>query len=340
MAAKHLSPKAFVSHASGPKGGAWLVYGVDEYIKTETARLATRAFIGASDPRFAVTHLVGGQTDADEIMERARVVPMLGEKSAVVVHELHKLAPTHKTRLATLLESVPDSCLLICQGPAEPDRRTRIYQWFMEAGRDVACDPLTPAQAEAFARRRLEEHGASASADVLARLLSRTGQDAGMIARETEKLALFCEGVVTSEAVDIVAGLAAGCTPEDLVKSLVQGRMPESLAQARRMREAGMDAISLVGKLSGHLFDLRRAAGSRARQSGPLSGALRVSRLRAEELLSWLSNGPAEHFERALQDVAQADRLMRSGTADADLVCDQLILSLAGIFASRRARAA
>ena len=336
MAGSRLTPRAFVKSRSEQRaGGAWLVYGFDEYVKTETVRLAARAFIGEGDLRFAVTHLVGGQTDAQEILQSAQSVPMLGQRNVVIVHEVHKLAPAHKARLAEGLSSVADTCLLICHGPAEPDKRTKLYQWFMEAGRDVACEPLTAAGAETFARRRLEEQGSIADLATLGRLLALTGPDAGVIARETEKLSLYSGARVTTADVDVVAGLSVGSTPEDLMANLISGLLPQSLALLRKIRQSGWDSGEVVSRISGHFFDLKRAATARTRQTWQLAGALRVSKSKAEELLAWLKNCREEQIDTALQQAALADRLVRSGKADSDLVCDQMVLATARAFASR-----
>jgi DNA polymerase-3 subunit delta len=335
MAKARLTPRAFVKSRSDKQaGGAWLVYGSDEYVKTETVRLAARAFIGQGDLRFAVTHLVGGQTDAQEILQSAQSVPMLGQRNVVIVHEVHKLAPAHKTRLADGLSSVADTCLLICHGPAEPDKRTRLYQWFMESGRDVACDPLTATGAETFARRRLEEQGSTADAAALGRLLALTGPDAGVIARETEKLSLYAGATVTTADVDVVAGLSVGSTLEDLVASLLSGSLPPSLALLRKIRQSGWDGSEVVSRISGHLFDLKRAAAAKSRQTWQLAGALRVSKGKAEELLAWLAHCREQQIDVALQHAALADRLVRSGKADADSVCDQMVLATARAFSS------
>jgi DNA polymerase III delta subunit len=318
-------------------GGAWLVYGFDEYVKTETVRMAARAFIAGADPRLAITHLVGAQTDSQEILQAAQSVPMLATHSAVIVHDLHRLAPAHKSRLTGHLASIPDTCLLICVGPEEPDRRTKLYAWFVESGRDIACDPLSPAQAEAFARRRLEELGASADAEALSRLLTLSGPDAGTIARETEKLSLYAGSQVTAHDVDVVSGLSAGYTPEDLVASLVAGRVPEAMARSRLLRRTGFDSGALIGRLCGHFFDIRRAVACGFRQSWQMAGALRVSRSRAEELQAWLKSAGANRIDLALEVLARAEALTRSGRADADLVCDQAVLAVAQAFAGHAA---
>jgi DNA polymerase III delta subunit len=262
---------------------------------------------------------------------------MLSPRSAVIVHDLHKLAAAHKARLTGCLGAIPKSCMLLCVGPEEPDRRTKLYQWFTESGRDVACDPLSPSQAETFARRRLEELGTTADAGALARLLSVAGADAGTLARETEKLSLYAGAAVTAHDVDVVAGLAVGCTAEDLMVSLLSGRPAEALAQSRTLRRAGLEAGSLIGRLCGHFFDLRRAAAFGSRQHWQLAGALRVSRRRAEELLAWLGDTRPALVDRALEHLARAEALARSGRADADLVADQVVLATARVFSGKAA---
>jgi len=310
-------------------GGAWLVYGFDEYVKAETVRMAARAFTEGADSRFAITHLIGGQTDHQEILDSALAVPMLSERSAVIVHDLHKLASAHKAKLPAKLDFVPDNCMLICVGPEEPDKRTKLYQWFTDTARDVACDPLSPGQAETFAKRRLEELGTVVEPEALSRLLALAGTDTGTLARETEKLALYAGARVTATDVGVVAGENVGCTTEDLMASLLRGNAAEALAQSRALRHAGLESGSLIGRLCGHFFDLRRASTVASGQSWQLASALRVPRRRAEELLLWLKGARPAGIALALDHLARAESLSRSGRADSDLVCDQAVLAVA-----------
>lgn len=330
VAPRRLSPRAFVQSASEHKtGGAWLVYGPDEYVKTETVRMAARAFTDGNDPQLCITHLVGAQTDHQEILEAALAVPMLSARSAVIVHDLNRLPSAHKAKLPARLDFVPDNCMLLCVGPDEPDRRTKLYQWFADTARDVACDPLPPDKAEGFAKRKLEELGTAVDEDALARLLVLTGPDAGRLAREAEKLSLYAGARVTVADVDVVAGEGVGCTTEDLVVSLLKGDSALALAQSRALRRAGVEPGILMGRLCGHFFDLRRVLSAASKQSWQLASTLRMPKRRAEELLAWLKSARPAGIALAIEHLARAESLLRSGRADSDLVCDQAILAVA-----------
>jgi len=328
-----LTPRAFIKAAVQKNfGGTYLVYGPDEYIKKETIRLAIRAYLGDGQTEFGVTHLVASQTDAQEILACADSVPMLGSRAVVVVFDVQKLAAAHKTRLTKSWSHLTSSNLLILAGPAEPDLRTKFYKWFIDAGQYIACEPLSPTQAETFARKRMEEHDTSITDSALAHLLTLTGQEAGVIAREAEKLSLYVGtgNEVGLEAVDIVAGHSAGCTAEDLVSALLGGDRSRCLSISRRLLESGMDAASVIGRLAMHFFDLQRAAHAGTTQSWRLASALRLPRSRAEQLSHWLGSASKNRIEGALEHLARADRLVRSGRTDPLAVCDQLVLTLAG----------
>jgi DNA polymerase-3 subunit delta len=328
-----LTPRAFIKAAAQKTfGGTFLLYGHDEYIKKETMRLAIRAYLGDGQTEFGVTHLVAGQTDAQEILACADSVPMLGTRAVVVVHDIQKLAVAHKTRLTKSWDQLSSSNLLILAGPAEPDLRTKFYKWFIDAGQYIACEPLSPPQAETFARKRMAEHESSISDRALAHLLTLTGPEAGVIAREAEKLALYVGkgNNVDVEAVDTVAGHSAGCTAEDLVSALLEGDRSRSLNISRRLQESGMDSTSVIGRLAMHFYDLQRAAHAGTTQSWRLASALRLPRSRAEQLSHWLRGASGNRIESALEHLARADRLVRSGQTDPSAVCDQLVLTLAG----------
>jgi DNA polymerase-3 subunit delta len=339
MAARRaLTPRAFIKAAAGKKsGGAFLVFGHDEYIKSETVHLAVEAHVPAETRGLAVTHLVGPQTDTQEILAAASALPMLGSCTAVVVHDAHRLASAHKSRITAGLDAVVHPSLLIFVGPADPDKRTKFYKWFTDNGRAIACEPLSGKQAEAFALRRFELAGKKVAAPALARFLSRCGTDAGIIAHEAEKLALFVgdRESIDLEAVEIVTGDSAGCTVEELVEAQLAGHTRRALSLSRALVSAGLDPTGIIGRLAMHYFDLQRAAASRQKAVWKLAGQLRLPGARAEELKRWLGSCRSERIGPALAHVAYADRLARSGRVEPAFVLDQLTLTLAGTHTGR-----
>jgi DNA polymerase-3 subunit delta len=333
MAAKRsLVPRTFLKAAGARNfGGAYIIYGYDEFIKAETVRLAVEAHVPEATRSFGVTHLLGSHTDATEILNAAQVIPMLGSRTAVVVHDGHKLASAHKSRLPGLLASVSHPSLVVFVGAERLDLRTRFYKWFTDSGRAVLCEPLTEKQAEVFAQRRFKDAGKNADRETLGALLARTGPDAGAIAREAEKLALYVgeQDTVKRGDVETVTGHSAGCTPEDLMDALVAGRSPRALHVARTLIAAGMDAVGLIGRLTLHYFDLQRATAAGVAHPWKLAGILKLPAVRAEQLCRWQKQADPRKTAAALEWIADAEALARSGRAEPELLLDALVLSLA-----------
>lgn len=333
MAKRALSPRAFIKAAEGSSfGGAYLLFGHDEYIKAETQRLAVRAHVPAEYRKLAVTHLIAGQTDAAQILQTAQALPMLGSKTAIVVHDTHRLASAHKGRLKEGLDTVVHPTLLIFLGPAQPDKRTRFYSWFFDRGSAIACEPLTGSQAESFARRRLDGAGKTITDSALARLLSLTGSDAGIIARESEKLELFVGATpeVGLQDVEVVTGDSSGHTPEDLILAILQRNPPVALKLSRDLLAAKGDAAAIISRLSMHFFDLKRAEVTKEKNPWQLAKALRLPASRAEELCQWRAELRKGQLSSAIRQLARAEGLVRSGRVEGSYVLDQLVLTLAG----------
>lgn len=308
-----------------------MVYGHDEYIKSETVRKAVGAHVPKEEKAFSVSHLIAGQTDASEILAAAQAVPLLGTRTAVIVHDAHRLAAVHKSRLTDAMDRIGHPSLLVFVGPEELDKRTKFYKWFADAGHHVLCEPLTEAQAEQFAAKQLADSGKKAGPGTLARLLSHTGPDAGILAQEAEKLALFVgdrEEIQIAD-VDTVAGHARGYDVEAWIGAQLEGNSRRALMIGRGLIAAGEDATVLVGRLATHYFDLYRATLSSERNPWKLAGALRVPAARAEQLSEWRKIVNQQRLGAALEYVADADALAKSGRADPVAVVDSLSLALA-----------
>jgi len=331
-AAKAPTPRAFIKAAlSRPFGGAYLLYGEDEYIKAETARRAVEAFLPGTERAFSVSHFVGGQTDAAEILAAAQAVPLLGNRTAVIVHDAARLAAAHKTRLTAAFEGVASPALLLLIGPDQLDKRTKFYKWFADTGRAVACHPLTPAQAEQYAEKCLADLDAAISAEGKALLLAHVGPDAGRLAHETTKLVLYAAPrlQITKDDVAEVTGQSREFAVESLVDAQLQRDLPRAVHIACGLVTAGADAASLIGRLIMHYFDLYRVLQAGPAPAWKLAGALRLPTARAEQLASWAGSADADRVARALELLADADLLVKSGRADPVLVFDGLTVALA-----------
>jgi len=332
-AQKAMIPRDFIKQAGGPKsGGAYLIYGHEEYIKAETARQAVEAHVPATERTFSVTHLIAGQTDASEILAAAQAIPLLGTRTAVVVHDAHKLAATHKTRLTPALASIGPPTLLILMGPDELDRRTKFYKWFADNNRNVLCDPLDERQAEQYAKREIRKVDKKITAEALARLLAYAGPDAGILSQECEKLALFVgdREEITDTDVDTVTGQSRGSDVNEWVTTQLQQDAIRALAIARRLLATGNDPATLVGRLAMHYFDLYRTLLSGERNPWKLAGNIRVPIARAEQLMAWARLCDRRAVGDAVAHIADADALVKSGRVDPVPMLDALALALAG----------
>lgn len=334
MAGKRaLIPRTFIKRAGEKKaGGAYILYGPETYIKSETARLAVEAHVPASERTYSVTHLVAGQTDASEILAAAQAIPLLGNRTAVVVHDAHRLAAAHKTKLTPALEKIASPTLLILIGPDELDKRTKFYKWFADAGRHVVCDALDEAQAAQFAKREIGQEGKTITPDALATLVAYAGPDAGTLARESEKLATYVgeREEINKDDVDTVTGHSRGSHVEEWITAQLKSDLPQTVALLRKLLESGSDPASLVGRLAMHYFDLYRALLSGERIPYKLAGAIRVPTVRAEQLCAWAALTEPRRVQRAIEHIADADQLVKSGRSDPVGVTDALAIALAG----------
>lgn len=330
-AAKAPTPKAFIKAAASKQfGGAYLLWGEDEFIKAETARRAVESFVPKSERSFAVSHLVGGQTDAAEIIAAAQAVPLLGNSTAVVVHDASRLAAAHKTRLAAAFDRIASPALLLLIGPDQLDKRTRFYKWFVDAGRAVPCHPLTPAHADSYLEKCLADLDATISSDGKALLLAHVGPDAGRLSQEATKLALYAapRQNITREDVAEVTGQSREFAVEALVEAQLNRDLPAAMHMARGLVTAGSDAASLIGRLIMHYFDLLRMLKAGPAPPWKLAGTLRMPTSRVEQLAAWAGIADLERVRRTLEHLADADLLVKSGRADPVLVFDGLCIAL------------
>ncbi len=182
--------------------------------------------------------------DVRELRERILLAPLSAPKKVFILDEAHMLSKSAFNALLKTLEEPPPHVLFVF-ATTEPERmpptilsRVQHYRFRRLKEEEIARK----------LRRILEEMGREAEEEALL-LIARLADGAMRDAESLLDRLLLLEGPLTRAQVEEALGLPPKEALFHLAQALLEGRIPQALAEARRLYGLGFAPRSLVGGL-------------------------------------------------------------------------------------------
>ena len=324
------------SQLAGQRGGAFLLFGDDAFQRMEAERALVESHLDPATRDFNYDLIHGSQTDPQSLLAVLSTPPMMAEWRVVVLRETEALAPSAKARkaLLDLVGNSPPGLALIMVYSLRPGRRPAFFTSLRGAAAWAEfrrpSDRELPRWIEARAR---SEHDIGFQPEAARALAAAIGNDLGILARETAKLAEFAGG---REAVTLEDVKAVGTRIPTMDRwrwfDLVAGRSFEkalsSLGDVMRQVQTGRSesVVGLVGGLSTQFMRMGIAVeGGEAR----LSAVLPARQAWLAERIARQSRGwTASEIESALDGLLRVDSLAKSSPHDEVHFLEEWLLGL------------
>jgi DNA polymerase-3 subunit delta len=351
----------------------YYLHGDDDYLKEQSLQELLDAALDASTRDFNCEVRDGAALDAETLGSLLGTPPMLADRRAVVVREVHALKKAVRAELDRYLRSPASDTLVVLVTPAGHAVDAALAQ----AALACAFDPLVPERV----RRWIAHHsttvlGVSLTDDAVALLQQSVGNDLQQLASELDKCASYARGaagagvstgagmiipdpaapipVVDDAAVSAVVGVRRGETAVDLLDAMAMrnsttalGLVPFVLSQPK------VTAVQLVMMLSTQMLALRwgRAKRDGGWSSGQLdreyltylkqTGGGLVGRPWGEARTVWtraVERWTAPDLRRALRLIRDADiALKETKISNEEQIMMTLVLALANAAHGRAA---
>jgi DNA polymerase-3 subunit delta len=257
----------------------YYLHGDDDYLKAQSLTHLLNAAVDPSTRDFNLEVRHGGDLDAETLGSFLATPPMLAERRAVVVHDVHQLKKDARQALDRYLGSPARDVLLVLVTPAgsTPDAAL--------AKRALACafDALAPERVRKWIVYHATNVLGVTVTDTAAELLERSvGSDLQQLSAELDKCASYAQGnavpteppVVDDQVVSAIVGVRRGETASDWVDAVVTRDVHRALALLPHvLAQPKASSVVLVMTLGTHLLALqwgraRRDAGASTRQVG------------------------------------------------------------------------
>ena len=312
--------------AKGTRGGVWFLAGDEEWLREEATRAIVDAHLDPATRDFNLDQLRGTSLDAETLLSICHTPPMMAEWRVVVVRDVQAIAASAKLRtiIEAVLDPIPGVALILSAGDVTD---AKFWQTLKKKARSIECAPLDAADLPAWLIDRAGARGFTLEPAAARAMAAAIGSDLGVLAQELDKL-LTWSADRTRIGVDDVKDVV-GHIPRihrwDWVDAVGETRFTEARAGLETLL-ASDNAVSLIIGLGSQLLRLGIVvAGGQRALAAMLPGNQQwlIRRILGQARL-W----NAHTIDAALEDLARADRLLKSTSLDALQIMDELLLRL------------
>lgn len=314
----------------GEKGGAFYLFGDEEFLKEELVSSLVAAHLDPSTRDFNLDQLRGTEVSAETLGSVLQTPPMMAEWRVVVVREAHGLAASARLRevVESILERPPDGLALVLSATPPSRTKARFYQRMTKLARAVEVAMLPEADLPGWLMQRASAEGVELEPQAARALASAIGSDLGILVSELRKLRDFVgdRGRIAVADVESAVGAVARQNRWEWFDLVGERRLGEARSTLPVLLDAGESGVGLIIGLGAQM--LRLALAVQGGESALASELPPHQRWLARRLMRQARRWTAEVLDAALEDLLRADRLLKSTSLDERQIMEELLLRL------------
>ncbi|WP_404443825.1 DNA polymerase III subunit delta [Sutcliffiella horikoshii] len=323
----------------------YLLLGTETFLMKEIRDSIIEHALDEEEHDFNLSFYDMEEQPVDVAIEDAETLPFMGERRVVVLSnpffltaEKNKSKVEHNTDrfLAYIQEAAPYTIMVIQASYEKLDERKKIVKQLKKYAEVMEVQPLGERDLKAWMKDKAMQNGADLSDAAAEELLKIAGVNLSVLSQEINKMAMYI-GVSEPEiSVNVVKKLAAKSIEHsvfELIEKMVHRKVDEALElfyDLVRNNEEPIKLHALIANQFRLLYQVKDLSEQGYSQQ-KMAGILRVHPYRVK-----LASQQGRYFERGelmkmVDDLAEADYLMKSGKIDKQLAMEMLLIKLAPI---------
>ncbi|MCM3619130.1 DNA polymerase III subunit delta [Sutcliffiella horikoshii] len=281
----------------------------------------------------------------DVAIEDAETLPFMGERRVVVMSnpffltaEKNKSKIEHNTDrfLSYIQEAAPYTILVIQASYEKLDERKKIVKELKKQAETIEAQPLGERELKQWMKDKAMQNGAVLGDAASEELLKIAGVNLSVLSQEINKMAMFIgvsDQEISVETVKLLAAKSIEHSVFELIEKMVHRRIDEALElfyDLVRNNEEPIKLHALIANQFRLLYQVKDL-GEQGYSQQKMAGILKVHPYRVK-----LAAQQGRYFQRAelmqmVNELAEADYLMKSGKIDKQLAMEMLLIKLAPV---------
>ena len=324
---------------SGDFKNAYLLYGEESYLKEYYASELKNKIVDKTFEAFNFHYFDGKDTELDDILKDAQMLPMMSEYNFVMVKDypIEKSANDIKL-LEEYLKDAPDTTVFVFWFDAiEPDVKSakfkKVIKAFEKAGDCVELQKRSENDVAKLLVSGAKKRGAVLSNDTAKYLISISGIDMKILLNELDKLSYYAKGgEITKEIIDNMATKCLQARIYDLSKYVVAGKSGMAYDVLNVLFEMKEEPIIILSAISGVYVDMYRVKCAKSAGFG-FDDVAKYYNYRGREFALRnatrdCANLSLEQLRTSLDEISKTDVKLKSTAVDKKLLLEELIIKL------------
>ncbi|WP_404458690.1 DNA polymerase III subunit delta [Sutcliffiella horikoshii] len=323
----------------------YLLLGTEAFLMKEIRDSIIEHALDEEEHDFNLSFYDMEEQPVDIAIEDAETLPFMGERRVVVLlnpffltAEKSKSKVEHNTDrfLAYIQEAAPYTIFVIQASYEKLDERKKVVKQLKKQAEVIEVQPLGERDLKTWMREKAMQNGADLSDAAAEELLKIAGVNLSVLSQEINKMAMYIgvsEPEISVDTVKLLAAKSIEHSVFELIEKMVHRRVDEALELFYDLVRNNEEPIKLHALISNQfrlLYQVKDLSEQGYSQQ-KMAGILRVHPYRVK-----LASQQGRYFERAelmkmVDDLAEADYLMKSGKIDKQLAMEMLLIKLAPV---------
>ena len=312
----------------------YLLVGDQDLLRELAAKKLQNAVVGEFPSPFSPFNFErfdGENGDASRIVMSANMMPLLGGRRLILVKRASRLVESEPS-LQAYVEDPNPATVLVLDLDKKPDGRRKGWKDLEKKLAVVACDAPDPWEIQDWVAEEGRGRGLKLGRDEVRYLVTEVGSDLRRLSNELEKLSLYASGDrLDLETMAEVLGRGRAQGVFKFIDAVASGDAGSALRQLGRLLEEGeppLRILALLDRLVGQLRIAKDAQASGKKDSN-LAGLLGAPPSAAKAIGESARRLDRGFLRRAVEALADTDRLLKSSRLPHRVVMEGLVLELA-----------
>lgn len=320
-----------VSPSPSPKGGVYLLYGKEEFLKKEfIQKLRRDLFPLPQDSEMGFRQFEVPEEPLSALFDFLENPSFFVSQKLAVLYGLDELEAEDREKLFKLSQNLsPSSSLVLVSGESNV-KKDPFLKKLSEKMQTIACHLPFDKDLPQWVESRVRKLGKSIEREAANLLIERVGKDTALLNTAVEQLAVYAnaEPKISLKHAETLLGRSVQADAFRLVDFLLEKKLRSALENLEALLREGTRIYEITGALSGQLDRLNRAR-TMMDEGFPdeaISADLRLHPFFAGRILEQARKTPKLRLQNILRDLLDCDEAVKTGKLTDRIALQQFFL--------------
>ncbi|MGV3464010.1 MAG: DNA polymerase III subunit delta [Heyndrickxia sp.] len=317
----------------------YLLYGIESFLINETKQKLLKNMLTDEELDFNFASYDLEEVPIDVAIEDAETLPFMGERRLIFLHnpffltsEKAKSKVEHDiSKLeAYLQEPVPYSTIVFVAPYEKLDERKKVTKLLKRTAEVFEAKKFSEQEIKTWIRHRAEANQVDIHDDAIEMLLTLSGTNLMMLASEIDKLALYADGFIDKNTVEILASKSLEQNIFSLVDKVMNRKMEEALRIYYDLLKQNEEPIKILSILAGQYRLLYQTKELMRRGYGQqqIASYLKIHPFRIKLAAGQVKMFSEEELNKIMMWLAEADFQMKTSGLAKSMIIEMLLFKI------------